>query len=101
MEENSKYQLQLSRSTPLFIALSDPIRQDIFNLLVHSGPLNVMEITVQTDLARPTISHHLKLLLEAGTLSVEKRGVKRFYSAEPQAVANQLQGLARAFDNRE
>lgn len=91
----------LRRATTLFIALSDPVRQDIYRLLASCGALSVNEITVQTDLARPTVSHHLKLLVRAGLLRSEKRGVRRFYQATSASPAQQLRDVATALEERE
>ena len=46
----------------VFNALGDPNRQDILIMLETEGPLNVLQITERLNLARPTISHHLKIL---------------------------------------
>lgn len=98
MEENRIILEQLNQNSHLFMALSDPIRIDIFILLVNSGPLSVAEITSQTDLARPTVSHHLKIMLSVGILRVSKKGVKRFYSADYSTVYSRLSGVISAIN---
>ncbi|WP_226659571.1 ArsR/SmtB family transcription factor [Pseudalkalibacillus hwajinpoensis] len=82
-ENNHQEALQLFRkSTPLFQALGDPYRQDIILLLSEHDCLSVNEITEQSSLSRPAISHHLKILREVGLVSVEQKGTTRFYSLQ-------------------
>lgn len=70
------------KSTPIFQALGDPYRQDIILLLSEHDCLSVNEITEQSSLSRPAISHHLKILREVGLVSVEQKGTTRFYSLQ-------------------
>ncbi|MGB7999729.1 MAG: metalloregulator ArsR/SmtB family transcription factor [Anaerobacillus sp.] len=85
MKHESEHQeaIQLFRkSTPIFQALGDPYRQDIIMLLSEHDSLSVNEITEQSILSRPAISHHLKILREVGLVSVEQKGTTRFYSLQ-------------------
>ena len=66
----------------VFNALGDPNRQDILIMLETDGPLNVLQITERLNLARPTISHHLKILLNAGLLTATKKSREVFYEPE-------------------
>lgn len=66
----------------IFTALGDPNRQDILIMLEKQGPLNVLQITENLNLARPTISHHLKILLNAGLITSEKKSREVFYQSE-------------------
>jgi ArsR family transcriptional regulator len=50
-------------------------------LVEHAQPLCVCDITSQFHLRQPTISHHLRILREAGLISGEKRGVWSYYWA--------------------
>ena len=61
-------------------ALADPTRLRMLDLLAEQPEaLCVCEITSQFDLRQPTISHHLRLLREAGLIQGEKRGVWSYY----------------------
>ena len=61
-------------------ALADPTRLRMLDLLAEqSEALCVCEITSQFDLHQPTISHHLRILREAGLIQGEKRGVWSYY----------------------
>jgi DNA-binding transcriptional ArsR family regulator len=63
-------------------ALADPTRLRMLDLLAQQPePLCVCEITPQFPQNQPTISHHLKLLREAGLIQGEKRGVWSYYRA--------------------
>jgi DNA-binding transcriptional ArsR family regulator len=63
-------------------ALADPTRLRMLDLLAQqTEPLCVCDITDQFDQRQPTISHHLKLLREAGLIDCEKRGIWAFYWA--------------------
>lgn len=68
------------RCAPLFHALGDRQRQDIIMLLAENERLNVSAITEKMPLSRPAISHHLKVLLQAGLVKVESESRENFYS---------------------
>jgi ArsR family transcriptional regulator, arsenate/arsenite/antimonite-responsive transcriptional repressor len=67
-------------SAPIFNALGDQFRQDIVILLASQERLNVGQIAEQMPLSRPTISHHLKVLLQAGLVQMERVSRENFYS---------------------
>ncbi|MBA3823610.1 MAG: helix-turn-helix transcriptional regulator [Ktedonobacterales bacterium] len=61
-------------------ALADPTRLRMLDLLIRQGnAVCVCDITAQFDQRQPTISHHLRLLREAGLVDCEKRGVWAYY----------------------
>jgi ArsR family transcriptional regulator len=63
-------------------ALADPTRLRMLDLLAHqSAPLCVCEINDHFEQRQPTISHHLRILREAGLIDCEKRGVWAYYWA--------------------
>ena len=66
----------------IFNALGDPNRQDILIMLEAEGPLNVLQITERLNLARPTVSHHLKILSNAGLLTSIKKSREIFYESD-------------------
>lgn len=65
---------------PVFTVLADENRHKILYLLLENGKMNVNEITDKIHLSRPAVSHHLKIMLQAQTVSVEQIGKERFYS---------------------
>jgi ArsR family transcriptional regulator len=63
-------------------ALADPTRLGMLDLLILQGrPLCVCDITEQFAQRQPTISHHLRILRQAGLIGGEKRGVWSYYWA--------------------
>jgi DNA-binding transcriptional ArsR family regulator len=69
----------MSSCSQTFKALSDETRQKILGFL-KNGPLSVNEIVARTELAQPTVSHHLNLLKQAGILVTKRRGKQTYYS---------------------
>jgi DNA-binding transcriptional ArsR family regulator len=63
-------------------ALADPTRRDIINLL-HRGPLPAGEVAARFTISRPAISRHLRVLREAGLVTVEQTGRERVYRFDP------------------
>lgn len=68
---------------PLFIALGDEVRLTIIDALsdaaLNKQGLNVNEITQKTKLSRPAVSHHLKILREAGLVDMRPLGTANYY----------------------
>lgn len=70
----------------LFRSLADPARVRIVNLLATSGePVCVCELIEPLRLSQPTVSHHLKKLVDAGLLDREQRGRWAYFSLRPDA----------------
>lgn len=79
----------------LFKALADPNRVLILNRLLACGEaVCVCELNQDLDLSQPTVSFHLKKLVNAGLLTREQRGTWAYYSVVPQAM-DQLSQLFR------
>jgi DNA-binding transcriptional ArsR family regulator len=66
-----------------FAALADPTRARIVEALAEGRELSVNEIVKMFAVSQPTISEHLRVLREAGLVSVEPCGSKRLYRLEP------------------
>ena len=79
---------EATATATLFKALSDPHRVRIVNMLsVSDEPICVCDFTGPTGLAQPTVSHHLKKLLDAGLIHREQRGTWSYYSLNHEAMA--------------
>jgi ArsR family transcriptional regulator len=63
----------------LFKALNDPTRREILELL-RKGDLSAGDIADQFDMSKPSISHHLDLLRQAGLVESVKKGQFIYYS---------------------
>ena len=73
---------QIARLADRLKALADPTRLGMLELLVaNEQPLCVCDITDHFPQNQPTISHHLRILREAGLIAGEKRGVWAYYGA--------------------
>jgi ArsR family transcriptional regulator len=81
---------QAEQVAPLLKALADPVRLRLMSLVAsrEGGEACVCDLTDAFDLSQPTISHHLKVLHEAGLLEREKRGVWVYYRAQASALAS-------------
>ncbi|PZS11447.1 MAG: transcriptional regulator [Pseudonocardiales bacterium] len=77
--------VELSR---LFKAMGDPVRLRLLSLIAshEGGEACVCDLSGVFDLTGPTISHHLKVLREAGLISGERRGTWIYYRIEPDAL---------------
>jgi ArsR family transcriptional regulator, arsenate/arsenite/antimonite-responsive transcriptional repressor len=69
-----------------FKALSDPTRVAIVNRLAAADEVCVCDFVASLDLAQPTISHHLKVLREAGLVESSRRGTWAYYRLVPESV---------------
>jgi ArsR family transcriptional regulator len=73
-------------------ALADPTRLRLVSLVAaHGGEACVCDLTAPVGLSQPTVSHHLKVLVDAGLMTRDKRGVWAYYALVPGA----LDALAR------
>jgi DNA-binding transcriptional ArsR family regulator len=78
---------------PVFNALGDKYRQDLVMLLAHDERLNVNQIAERMPLSRPAISHHLKVLLHARLVTLERVSRENFYSLSLDAALVDLRRL--------
>ena len=79
----------------LFKAIGDQTRMEIVTLVAEAGELCACDIEAHFDLSQPTISHHLKVLREAGWLSSERKGSWVHYSLD-RHVLEQVSTVTRA-----
>lgn len=72
-----------------FRVLGDPVRLRLLSQLAAEGcgPISVSELAAMTDLTQPTISHHLKVLTDAGLLEKERVGRVMTHTVRPQVFA--------------
>jgi ArsR family transcriptional regulator len=68
-------------------ALGDPVRMQLVDVLrKHAGKVCVCELVPLFELSQPTVSHHLKVLREAGLVGSERRGLWAYYYVNPEAL---------------
>ncbi len=77
-----------------FAALADPVRLRLLSMIASApaGEACVCELVEPLDRSQPTVSHHLKVLAEAGLIAGEKRGRWVWYRAVPERMTH-LRGL--------
>lgn len=68
-------------------ALGDPIRMQLVDVLrKHAGKVCVCELVPLFDLSQPTVSHHLKVLRDAGLVGSERQGLWAYYYVNPDSL---------------
>jgi ArsR family transcriptional regulator, arsenate/arsenite/antimonite-responsive transcriptional repressor len=79
---------EAAATAALFRALGDPARVRIVNVLASSGePVCICHLTEPLGLSQPTVSHHMKKLLDAGLVEREQRGKWAWFSLTGDAIA--------------
>jgi ArsR family transcriptional regulator, arsenate/arsenite/antimonite-responsive transcriptional repressor len=80
---------QAERMATIAKALGDPVRLQLVDVLrKHAGKVCVCELVPLFELSQPTVSHHLKVLREAGLVGSERRGLWAYYYVVPGALEN-------------
>ena len=78
---------QAERVAAIAKALADPVRLQLVDVLrKHAGKVCVCELVPLFDLSQPTVSHHLKVLRDAGLVDSERRGLWAYYYVVPDAL---------------
>lgn len=79
----------------VFAALADPIRLRLLSLIATSaeGEVCACDLVAPVGKSQPTVSHHLKVLREAGLVEADKRGIWMWYRAIPTRIAEVRQVL--------
>ncbi|CAJ1188180.1 ArsR/SmtB family transcription factor [Companilactobacillus nantensis] len=86
------------RGMPIFSIFQDENRQKIILLLCKHKEMTVNQITDQLELSRPAVSHHLKLMLDAHVITVNKVGKERFYQVALDDTVQLLKELTTALE---
>jgi len=78
---------QAQRMAAIAKALADPVRVQLVDVLrKHAGKVCVCELVPLFDLSQPTVSHHLKVLREAGVVDSERQGLWAYYYVTPDSL---------------
>jgi ArsR family transcriptional regulator, arsenate/arsenite/antimonite-responsive transcriptional repressor len=84
-------------SAPMFKALGDPMRLQLFSQVAASrDELCVCDMVTDPVVAQPTVSFHLRKLREAGLVTCERRGTWVYYRVEPSVLAAMSSFLGHA-----
>ncbi len=91
---------QFKQCSPALLALGDAVRQDILMILSEclDEGMNVMDITARTNLSRPAVSHHLKILKTAGFVGSIKIGTQVYYFITLKESFSRLKELVAMLD---
>jgi DNA-binding transcriptional ArsR family regulator len=87
----------ITNQSRLFSALGDPTRQVLFDRLGRR-PMSVGKLAEGLDVSRPAVSQHLKVLLDAGLVTVRQDGTRRLYQVDPKGVEAMRDYLDRFWD---
>jgi ArsR family transcriptional regulator, arsenate/arsenite/antimonite-responsive transcriptional repressor len=79
-----------------FAALADPVRLRLLSFIAAAGEVCSCDLLVPLDRSQPTVSHHTKVLADAGLITGEKRGRWVWWSVAPARVAEVRDALASA-----
>jgi DNA-binding transcriptional ArsR family regulator len=71
----------------MFVALADPTRRNILELLANRGELSATAIYEQFSVSPQAVSQHLKVLREANLVEMEKRAQKHLYRLNPETLS--------------
>lgn len=71
----------------IFMALAEPTRRKIIEMLAEKGELTATDISEQFNITPSAISQHLKVLREANLVQVERQGQQRIYSVDAKAIS--------------
>ena len=84
----------LDPDVTLLAALADPVRLHIVRQLADCDGICACDFTDSCAVSQPTVSHHLKVLREAGVVTSERRGSQVYYRLAPMAIGR-LSAMAR------
>lgn len=77
---------QAAAIAPMFKALGDPVRLRLMSMIAATDEACVCDLADAFEVSGPTISHHLRVLREAGLVDNERRGTWVYYWIRPEAV---------------
>jgi ArsR family transcriptional regulator, arsenate/arsenite/antimonite-responsive transcriptional repressor len=78
-----------------YAALADPVRLRLVNLVARGGEVCSCDLEAPLERSQPTISHHTKVLAEAGILTGERRGRWVWWRVVPERLAELGAGISR------
>jgi len=82
-------------------ALSDPTRYELLRRIAAAREINCRDLTVLFRVSQATVSHHLKILTDAGLVRARREGQFHFFSVRPGALPGHARALLRAFPKEE
>ena len=100
-EEIKKTLKTFNSCVPFFIAMSDEYRQQLIMDIAEAGKegINVTNLSAKSNLSRPAISHHLKVLKDSGLIKPRKVGTQIFYQLNLSEKFKAVSELIAAMEN--
>ncbi|GBF76046.1 transcriptional regulator [Paenibacillus sp. 598K] len=96
LDKKQALMAEIKQASSLFKAMADPVRQDILMMFMLHKRMNVAEVVEKASLSRPAISHHLRIMKQAGLLSSVKEKTEVYYNLElGDSVVNQLRTIVQ------
>jgi len=86
-----------ARAVRVAKALSDPTRYELLRCIAAAGEINCRDLTTRFAVSQATVSHHLKILSDAGLLRTRREGQFHYFGLTPGALPGHAAALARAF----
>jgi len=83
-----------------FKAACDEQRQMILEILRHHNNLNASQIVDKMHISQPTVSHHLKILVEASLVNAKKEGKEVYYSLNKENIRQCCAGFMKQFSSK-
>jgi ArsR family transcriptional regulator len=81
-------------------ALGDPTRFDMLRRIAAAGEINCRDLTTLFPVSQATVSHHLKVLTDAGLVQARRQGQFHYFSLRPEALEAHASALERALGAR-
>jgi len=78
-------------------ALSDPTRYELLRRIAAAGEINCRDLTTMFPVSQATVSHHLKILTDAGLVRARAQGQFHYFSLRPGALSGYAESLASIF----
>jgi len=101
-DEGVQLELHVAQAEQLsqdFQILGHPVRLQILDVLAkHAGQVCVCDLEAALPVKQPTVSHHLRLLREAGLIDCERRGLWAYYFVQREALAALRQRIVSQLD---
>lgn len=101
MDELANVRKIFTESLPVFSALGDSTRQKLILLMLEGTPKSVQQLANETQLSRPSISHHLKILKDAELIKEQKDGTRTYYHPDAANHIEQLKELLEEIERLE
>ena len=93
-------EISYQNQAKLLKVMADPGRLKIMDIL-SCGELCANDILENFDFSQPTLSHHMKLLADAGLVKIRKCGVRMYYSIDTETCSQVIKGISAIFNPSE